>query len=347
MSCRTFFFSFSCWAIASFAAYADSSICDIAIKEKAYNTIESATNNRILLAVRDDLCSKTFNSEAEAQQSISQAGLNVSYGGFGVGGTKAKQDSSGKWQLSESEMCKSSAQDFQSEYNAKSRQQVATVALSAWVNCLSLTKANILHIAYSPSRDGDSFNGTIYFTINTGTTDRTITGILASGPGSKSVKCNIGGTEIDANTITTKPYEMKATSIGITCYKPPNTGDASIALQTSAGVLDWINLFSPRPLEEQIKTLQFNLDKKTADLTKGTQELSTLKIQLEGIIAGIEELKAQTEVLVFQHDKRANIDYKNGDAVWEAGTARDEFKKACQVISNLIMGVGRTTKACP
>jgi len=245
------------------------SVCDVALTSGAFNTSDYTQNSRLVLKKRDDACKSEYNSQSEAVSAGQQSGGSIGYGGFSLGLSDAKQTGSGKWSISDSKLCKASAEELESFTSTVAKQQVADTALKAWSECLD--KMNRLNLKYSLIPDGTGMTGTIVRTVGDGSGFGNITGIMSSDQ-KANISCRIGSKTVEINKPTTIKIDKGST--GISCNKPAATS-VSISLNTDVGDTAWIVLPS---LTEQKQT---KIELVNDAVNQLRQQLNALAAQFE------------------------------------------------------------------
>lgn len=249
----------ACLASLPTAAFAQD-VCSIAITAQAYDTEDYRTATNIMFAKKDDICNLTYNSLEEARQSAKNGGFNIGYKGLSIGASGAKQTAGGKVEISQTEFCRATQEDFSKAYSEQYQKQVASIALANWVECVRITNASSLFMDYSIHHSGQSFTGTVHRTANTGSFNSQITGISVVGSEKDSVVCNIGGKELTPRTVLETPYEITSTRTGVGCEKTGD-GHASIAIQTSVDSLPFVHLPSKVEIEQdRLDQLKIEID---------------------------------------------------------------------------------------
>lgn len=237
------------------AAYAKN-LCDLALTSGAFNTSDYASTSKLFLAQRDDVCSKEYDSKSEANSAARSAGGNLGYGGFTLGGSSAKQSTSGKWSVSSSEFCSASASELDSFTSERAKKQVADSALSAWTSCIKNTATNRLYVSYSLLPNGQGMTGTIHRSVSgDGTGFGNIKGISSSvsndDAAGKNIQCRIGTEAVAVNQSIN--IRIDRTQISMSCAKDADA-NVSVSLITDAGDRDWIRL----PSQKEVKQTSTN-----------------------------------------------------------------------------------------
>lgn len=224
-------------------------ICDLVLKEQAFDRSSSNVRLDVALATRDDLCSRDYRSEGEAQASARNAGLSFRYGNYDGAGSTGKQSSNSRWDVSESSLCTASASDFRQAYSGEFASTIASIAVNAWLECVTSGTRNQLYVDYLTSRDGSRFSGNLHTTARQGSLVRKITGISAVGPGRQTVRCDIGGKEYTPADVLQNPVVLESTSTTLACWR---TGEeaAEVAFQTSEIGTPFIALPSQSEIEQ-------------------------------------------------------------------------------------------------
>lgn len=265
-----------------------SSGCNAVLTAEAYDRDSLSVNSTIMIAKKDDICSREYRDIGEAQKSARSGGFSIDYGPISIGGSSSKQKANGSWDISETAFCRATAYDLQTAYSSNYSSQVARIAVSAWLSCVESSNENQLFMDYSVSKDGQRFTGTLRTTANRGSLERKITGIGVVGPASHTVQCNIGGKTYPTNDKLRDPIGMKATSTSISCSKSGDEG-VDVAFQTDQGSVPFVKL----PSKTELKISQFEILEEQINLIR-TKEFSDLKIQLESAFGQISKLEAVT-----------------------------------------------------
>ncbi len=225
------------------------SVCDTVLTQKAFNTTEYSQTSRIMLKKRDDVCRSEYNSAQEAYSSAQQAGGSLGYGPWSVGLSDARQNSNGKYTVAESRFCKASAEELSSYTDTSFRQQVANIAVSAWLSCIKTFKNNQLYIRYSLNSDGSGLTGDIFRSFSEDNAHfGEVTGIAVNARESKGLSCKIDTQNIPINQKVT--IQLVKTPTSFDCIKDPNA-EMRVSLQTSLGNQGWIVLPAKSPAKKQ------------------------------------------------------------------------------------------------
>ncbi|MER8501836.1 hypothetical protein [Mesorhizobium sp. M0204] len=224
------------------------SYCSVALTEKAYDKISSNINSTLAFSTRDDLCSREYSNVGEAQSTARNSGFSLGYKLLSIDALDAKQSSTGRWNISETTFCKSTASDLKSAFSGDYESVVASIAVKSWLECVRQSSENALYIEYTVSKDGQDFAGTLRVTANTGSLNRQITGISVVGRAKNSVKCNIGGIVYEPGDPPSNPINVETAGTAIACEKAGDEG-VRIALQTSGGSTPFITLPSVSDLK--------------------------------------------------------------------------------------------------
>ncbi|MEO1018801.1 MAG: hypothetical protein AAFY56_14080 [Pseudomonadota bacterium] len=254
-----------------------------------------------MYANREELCNREYNSLYEARNAASGRGFTLGYSGLSIGANKSKQSSTGKWNISETDFCTSSKTDFETAYGADYNSEVASVAVTAWLDCVRSANENALFIDYEVSREGNTFSGILRTTASTGPLARAITGIAVVGDAKDSVRCNIGGTEYIPNEFTT--VEVQTTGTAVACEKDGDLG-AEIAFQTSAGATPFINLPSKVAIElaawdelsSEFAAFKAAVEKKNSDVETVLDAAQSNMTSMEEHLARIARIPAATDI---------------------------------------------------
>jgi len=238
------------------------SVCDVALTEKAYDINKANIRSTIMLAERDALCERQYSNAGEANSSARSGGFGVTFKKFSASGSRAKQNSNGKWDISEEEFCTSSARDLNTNFFDGSESIIASIAVKAWRDCVTNAQSNDLYMEYEISPDGNYFTGELKVTAKTGPLKREIKGITTGGTGKKELSCNIGGRNVTPEDVLEKPVLVAEAGTGVVCEKVPDTG-VSVSIQTNAGSLPFVHL--PSPEDRDIIALE-ELKKRVMDL---------------------------------------------------------------------------------
>lgn len=229
-----------------FASGASAQIsCDVALTSRAFNVTTSSVAENIAFSRRDDICRATYNSLEEAKGAAKNAGFNVSYAGIGIGASGAKTTSNNRTDISSTDFCQATAEDFKRSFSSTYDQQIADAALSAWTHCVE-KNSNALYISYTISTDGQYFSGTIIKTVSLGPFLSTISGIAAVGMSPNKVECNIGGLSYKPGKLNV-PITTTRTVFG--CRKLADEG-VLISVQTTGDALPPISMPSRKELSE-------------------------------------------------------------------------------------------------
>jgi hypothetical protein len=253
-------------------------ICSVALTEQAYDVEESTIQTNLMFAARDDICEKEYDSVSQARSEARSGGFNVGHAGVSIGVSGAKQSNNGKWSIKETAFCKATASDLQTSYGSEYRNQVARIAVQAWLECVKSSNQNLLYLEYAISPDGQLFTGRLRTTASTGPLQRTITGISVVGDAADTVVCNIAGKNYKPDDVGEKPVEITTTGTSVACSKSGSEG-ASIALQTSQSALPFVHL----PSEREVKVSEFDElakmieDIRIVDLASATQRIEALE----------------------------------------------------------------------
>lgn len=229
------------------------SVCDIVLTEKAFNTTDYSQTSRIMLKKRDDVCRSEYDSAQEAYSSAQQAGGSLGYGPWSVGLSDAHQNSKGKYTVSDSRFCKASAEELSSYTDTSFRQQVADIAVSAWLSCIRTFKNNQLFIHYTLNNDGSGITGSIFRSVANHGSFGSVTGITVNSNKLKVIKglsCKIDTQDIPVNQKIN--IQLLKTPTSFDCIKDSNT-EMSISLVTSEGNQGWIVL----PTRSEVKKSQY------------------------------------------------------------------------------------------
>jgi hypothetical protein len=216
-------------------------ICGAVLTESMLNIEKRSETSSIMLRKRDDLCSRTYDSVQEAQSSARQSGFDIGYGALSIGASDAKQNSSGKWEIHETNFCRATAEDFASFYSSESESRVATIAVEAWRDCVLKAQDNRLYLEFSLKEGATYFTGTLYRTVAGGTSFNTkITGINAVGEGKNDVSCNIAGKAFAPGELT-EQYQIQTTKTAVSCEKSKDVS-VSVAFQTDSDSLPFVDM---------------------------------------------------------------------------------------------------------
>jgi len=260
-------------------AHSQTDVCAVALKEQAYDRVDTSKQIDILVAKKSDLCDKQYSSLEEARGEARQSGFNLGYSGFTIGASDAKQETSGKVSISNTSFCTSKVSDMRYSFSSDYSSQVASVAVNAWLECVKISRQNVLYLDYGISDDGRLFSGTLHLTATTGRLERTITGI-ATDPSSRSkVQCNIGGDPYRPKDVSKTSIEVETTGTAIICEKSKDHIESIIAIQTSNGSLPPITLHS-KSAREQIQL---------SELKKRIQSLEQQAVRKGTIVATEQE----------------------------------------------------------
>lgn len=224
------------------------SVCDSVLNEQVINTEKKTTNAHFAFSKRDDICRATYNSVQDAQSAAQQAGFNIGYGGLSIGADKATTTASGHYEISNTNFCRATAEDFSSAYGTDYESRVGSIAVSAWRDCVGLVAGNRIFIEIAENDNGAYFTGTLYHTASSGTLNANITAINAVGDGKSDLKCTIGGVEYSPG-ILTEPYIIDTTKTAISCEKPENKS-VSVAFQTNVDSVPFIQMPSKQGIQE-------------------------------------------------------------------------------------------------
>lgn len=248
-----------------------SQICGIALKSRAFNTDDIAINTRLVIKKRDDACSNEYNSQGEAVAAGQSAGGGIGYGAFSFNASEAKQTSSSKWSISDSKLCKASAEELESVTSQRVKTQVANVALETWLDCIKALQQNRIFVQYSLSRDSTGFTGILHRSVSgEGGFGRIRS--LSSSHDDADLKCQVGGSPV----LVGKPLDIPIdrSNIGISCTKP-KTLNTSILVTTDQGDQDWIDL----PSSDAKR--QTDIDAMNEAVAQLSKQLLTMKDQLD------------------------------------------------------------------
>ncbi|EXI78949.1 MAG: hypothetical protein AW10_02591 [Candidatus Accumulibacter appositus] len=277
------------------ATQAVTSVCDIALQSRAFNTNDYASTSSIVLNKRDDACQSKYDSRKEAIDSARSSGATIGYGGFSFGASDARKESSGKWSISDSRFCNASAKELDSFTSVRVRQQVADIALSAWSECIGSVESNQLYATFSPNANGSGITGTLYRSVSRGGVG-TITGIVVAGaPGSSSgadgsiVNCMIGTTVVTPNM--TQAITIDRTDIAFQCTKTSDHHILKVAISTTQGDTPWMSLPAPVQIE----------NKKIEETNSALFTLRGRIDELEGKVASLDNNMTAITALVSSH----------------------------------------------
>jgi hypothetical protein len=259
MTINRFFVLLSLGLMAASAHAQPVDVCAVALREKAYDVTRSDSRASIVMAAKDNICSRDYRDEGEAKASARSAGFDLSYAGFGVGGNSGKATSNNRWSLSETNFCKATARELQAAYSDQYETQIANIAVGAWLDCVKNSRENQLFLQYNTANDGSRFTGQLITTAQTGTLERTITGVVLSGAAKDTVICNVGGREFKPSQ-TFSAIEVRTTGTNVACEKSGPEG-VDIGFQTSAGSVSFVKLPSDREIKiSETRTLIEKID---------------------------------------------------------------------------------------
>ena len=114
-----------------FCSNAYANICDTVLLQRAFDTTSSTINSDVAVQKKNEICSETHSSVGSARQKASSSGFSLGYKLLEIGANDARQKSDQSWDISDTDFCKSSANDLKSSYSQSFNNVVAKVAVDA------------------------------------------------------------------------------------------------------------------------------------------------------------------------------------------------------------------------
>ena len=269
--------------------------CGAVLRARAFDTTSLSISQDILITRRDNICSRDYSSLEEARTSARSGGFNVGYAGLSIGASEAKTNQNGRYEISETEFCKATLDDFASAFALNYEETVASIAVQNWLQCVRVAGANRLYMSYTLRGDGSYFDGNLHRSLSgesTTTTALAVDGLNVVGPGKDGVECVIAGETTDAERIRNKPIEITATTAPIACSRT-NDKDVSIGINTTSGTLATIYLPSPQAQEaEEIASLKAIIQRLLAENASQTEVASGLVDRVSNL-----ETNQQNEII--------------------------------------------------
>ncbi len=255
-------------------------VCRVALTEKAYDRERSKIRSNIMFSARDELCNREYNNIGEAQSAARSRGFSLGYSGLSIGASDARQSNNNKWNISDTKFCRATSTELQTSYASDYENQIASVAVQAWLECVKSSNENLLYLDYKISEDGQRFTGTLHTTASTGALARKITGIAVVGDAASSTTCNIAGKKYNPADVAAKPIEVKTTGTTVACEKSSDKS-VSIAFQTSVAGVPFIDL----PTKKELRATEIKVLK--ADLASLRNKVAPLERKLAELKAAI------------------------------------------------------------
>lgn len=270
--------------------------CGIALKEKAYDVKRSRVRHDVVVELKNDVCSRSYESVSSAKQVARASGFGLEYKGIELDFSGSKRMESGEYKVSESNFCKATASDLREAYDSDYESQVAGIAVEAWLECVRSSSENQLFIEYASTTEGDAITGSLNTTANNGTLVRTITGVSIVGPNAGDVTCEIASSVKVDGTGLSEPIPITAGRTNFSCSKTGD-GELRIAFQTNVGATDFATLLSKAALA---KEAEVSASKEIKKLTKHIKSLeskiNTVGTNLRIVVAAMEDLTARPMV---------------------------------------------------
>lgn len=224
------------------------SVCDTVLTQKAFNTTEYSQTSRIMLKKRDEICKSEHDSAQEAFTNARNSALGGMYDFIGLQISDVHQNGRQKYTVNDSRFCQMSAEEFNSYTDTSFRQQVADIAVSAWLSCIKTFKNNQLYIRYSLNSDGSGLTGDIFRSFSEDNAHfGEVTGIAVNARENKGLSCKIDTQNIPINQKVM--IQLVKTPTSFDCIKDPNA-EMRVSLQTSLGNQGWIVLPAKSPAKK-------------------------------------------------------------------------------------------------
>lgn len=283
---------------------AESTYCDSVLNSRAFNTTDYQQSSSLMLSKRSDACSKTYESEKDANSAGRKVGGEIGFKGFSLGGSYAKQTSNEKWSIADSQVCTELAEALDTASSTSLKSQVTNFALNAWSECIKEANKNMLFLEYANLPDGSGFTGQIKRSVSASSPAAfgTITGIITSNmDADESLKgCKIGSKKIEPNVEI--DIRINKSTINIVCNKDSEKS-LSLALLTDQGDLPFISLPTSQQMEQtkidqvnssliatksaleaEIKKINTSLESSLVDITNGNNSIKTELTRVTSIV---------------------------------------------------------------
>lgn len=274
-------------------------VCDTVLTAQAFDRTSRATTEFVMQAERDALCDKEYSSLQEARQAARKSGFNLGYEGLEIGGSGARQNANSRWEIRDTSFCRATLSDFSSAHQSSYSQQVASVAVRAWENCVQSSQSNQLFLIYEIQDGGNILAGRLVRTAASRIGfDFAITGVGVVGQAGGHVRCRIGTRSIDPNQLETTSYKVTETETVLSCEKIGEGRDkhATLNIQTSQGAIPHVTLPSAQALDED------RIDDVAADVANLASNLRRELVPVGTIVAST--LDYETFLSVNGSDRR-------------------------------------------
>lgn len=228
--------------------------CTAVLSSDVLDRTEVTQGINIITRLREDICSREFESATAAREYARSGGATFGMDGiFDFGINDAKNRTATNYTVSDSKFCSMSTRDIAGQAGLDFTNVVGKYALRAFESCVDATSQSGLWITY----DVRELEG-----ILTASILRRLTGsaqpddlaineveIVVSGEGT-NVECQLPGDVIATSGIDTfdVPIEVAGTVSSIPCTKT-GPGGAAIIIRTSSGDLEPLEMLSQREIE--------------------------------------------------------------------------------------------------
>lgn len=261
-------------------AYAQN-ICDTVLLQRAFDTQNISTSSDMANQKRSEICSAEYDNIGQAQSRAGSAGFSLSYAGVGIGASGSRQKSNEKWDISQTDFCKSSHESIHSSYGSNFETVVARVAVSSWLECVKTTTQDGLFVSYNVSSDGTIVSGDMHFSISGGgPLERFITGMVLPKRERDLLTCSIGGEDVSPTTIPENGFPIRNTALAFVCEIDSLERNFDVKFQTSSGP----------SIALEFRTPETQYQMALGDLESRINELSTDLLPSGSVIAFSQEL---------------------------------------------------------
>ncbi|MEQ9506080.1 MAG: hypothetical protein RLO80_07390 [Hyphomonas sp.] len=269
---------------------AHAQICDSIIEQRAFNKRDVSKTTSIASTVKDDICSKSFDSAEKAKNAANSEGFDVGIKAFQVGASRSTQQGSQSYSVKESAFCSNSLRENSQLSSDIDSEVVVDVAIRAWEKCIDSTNASGSWLEYEIDPDGKFWTGFVRTRINNDSLMRKITSIsIVPSEAKAEVECQLGGDPLSWGKLS---IDLTNAKTAISCSRKNSGTSSAITLDlntTSIGPVQWPskaaktadNIDALKLRIQQLEAMQEDLDSSVAIIESDLESQKSAHEQLK------------------------------------------------------------------